>query len=155
MSMEYVWKLTRERQPNSQHFYWFSFCSLVWSECHGGSAYCYRSIEQVQNNWSEQNPNGARWNPNWAGATIFFKLEIWPQRPMPPSPYTTVSKVRWWIMGGGTFHGGGTSWGVAYPWGVWLWSLLGWWPAGGWHPYGGQLNQRSCCLWNHWSSNTI
>ncbi len=54
--------------------------------------------------------------------------------------------------GGGTFHGG-----VAYPWGgVWLWSLLGWWLAGGWHPWGGgQLNQRSCCLRNHWSSNTI
>ncbi len=60
---------------------------------------------------------------------------------------------------GGAFHGGVALFMgglVLFMGGGWLWSLLGWRPAGGWHPWGGgQLNQRSCCSQNHWSSNDV
>ena len=51
----------------------------------------------------------------------------------------------------GTFHGGWHfPWGGGFDFGPYL--VDG--QQGGWHPWRGQLNQRSCCSRNHWSSNT-
>ena len=48
----------------------------------------------------------------------------------------------WHISGDDTFHR--VWWHI--PWGVDFGPYL-------WHP-GGGVKQRSCCLWNHWNSNT-